>query len=102
MNEQPPLPDLETGELDEHTIDRLFDDIARDAQLVAVLIKGGAEVLAEGGGVSLSEAREKLRTRAVRGVQLRYRFGGEEWWDTLITTTDRVRIVRMRAPAEMV
>ncbi|MFO0561970.1 MAG: hypothetical protein U0269_28415 [Polyangiales bacterium] len=100
MNEHPPLPELETGELDEPTLDRLFDDIARDAQIVAVLLKGGAEVLAEGGGVTLAEAREKLRSRSVRGVQLRYRYGGEEWWDTLIAASDRVRIVRMRAPAE--
>ncbi len=60
----------------------------------------GAEVLAEGGGVSLEQARQHLRDRSVRGVQLRYRFGGHEWWDTLICAADRVRIVRMRAPAE--
>jgi hypothetical protein len=100
VSEHVPLPELETGELDEHTIDRLFDDIARDAELVAVLLKGGAEVLAEGGGVSLEQARQHLRDRSVRGVQLRYRFGGHEWWDTLICAADRVRIVRMRAPGE--
>lgn len=100
MSEDVPLPELETGELDERTIDRLFDDIARDAELVAVLLKGGAELLAEGGGVSLERARQHLRERSVRGVQLRYRFGGHEWWDTLICAADRVRIVRMRAPAE--
>ncbi len=100
MNERAPLPELETGELDEHTLDRLFDDISRDAEVLAVLLKGGAEVLAEGGGVSLDQARQKLRERSVRGVQLRYRFAGVEWWDTLICAADRVRIVRMRAPAE--
>jgi hypothetical protein len=100
VSEHVPLPELETGELDERTIDQLFEDIARDAVLVAVLLKGGAEVLAEGGGVSLEQARQHLRDRSVRGVQLRYRFGGHEWWDTLICAADRVRIVRMRAPAE--
>jgi hypothetical protein len=100
MNEPPPLPELETGEFDEPTLDRLFEDIARDAQIVAVLLKGGAEVLAEGGGVTLAGARERLRSRSVRGVQLRYRYRGEEWWDTLIAASDRVRIVRMRAQAE--
>jgi hypothetical protein len=43
VSEHVPLPELETGELDERTIDQLFEDIARDAVLVAVLLKGGAE-----------------------------------------------------------
>jgi hypothetical protein len=33
-------------------------------------------------GVSLAQARELLAARAVRGLQLRYRYDGAEWWDT--------------------
>lgn len=103
MSESPDaivLPALETQELDEATLDQLFYEIERSATVLAVLLKGAAESLAEGGDVTLAEARACLRARTVRGVQLRYRFAGVDWWDTLLLTAQRVRIVRMRAPAE--
>jgi hypothetical protein len=92
------LAELESGELDDRTLGALFDDVARDAELVAILVKGGAETLSEGMEPSLSDALALLRARRVRGVQLRYRYGGVEWWDTLIAAGERVRLLRSRAP----
>jgi hypothetical protein len=31
-------------------------------------------------------------------VQLRYRYRGRQWWDTLLRTEDGVRIVRIEQP----
>ena len=32
----------------------------------------------------------------VQGVQLRYRYRGVEWWDTVMRTSDGYRLVRMQ------
>lgn len=89
--------DLETAELDERSLAQLFADIAAHTELVAVLVKGAAESLAEGGSVTLEDALSLLKRRAVRGVQLRYRYEGREWWDTLVAQpgVDTVRVVRV-------
>lgn len=97
MNE--PLPTLHEGALDDATLDALFDDIAREAQVLAVLLKGAAESLAEGGGVPLDDARAALKRGAARGVQVRYVHRGVTWMDTVIRAPGGYRVVRMAAPA---
>lgn len=89
--------DLETAELDATALSQLFADVAAHTELVAVLVKGAAESLAEGGSVTLDDALARLQRRAVRGVQLRYRYQGREWWDTLVALpgVDTVRVVRV-------
>jgi hypothetical protein len=94
------LPTLHSAELDRATLAQLFDDIERECVVLAVLVKGGAETLAEGGGVSLSRARELVESRAVRGVQLRYQHQGVEWWDTLMVLGPTVKLLRTRAIGE--
>ncbi len=90
------LPDLQDATLDEETVDRLFEDVASGAELLEVVLKGSAEGLTpDPHETSLTTARRALRDGAVFGVQLRYRFAGTEWWDTLIRMGGGVRLVRI-------
>lgn len=90
------LPALQDAMLDEATVDRLFADVANGAELLEIVLKGGAAQLTpEPNPTSLAAARGALREGRVFGVQLRYRFAGTEWWDTLIATRAGVRLVRI-------
>jgi hypothetical protein len=91
------FPDLHESMLDESKLDALFNDIAMEAQVLSVLLKGGAEVLAEGGDVALSDALARLKGGRVRAVQVRYVHRGQAWTDTLMRTASGYRVVRIAA-----
>lgn len=91
----PALPDLHGGLLDEAALDRLFQDLGALAQLLGIAVKGGARDRAAYQRLSLDQALSLLRAREVRGLQLRYRFEGEEWWDTLMPARGGYRLVRI-------
>lgn len=95
MNEAIPLPELHEGALDEPTLDALVGDILRETRVIAVMVKGAATTLAEGGDVTLEAAIAMLREGSVRAVQVRYEHRGQLWSDTLLRTPQGVRIVRM-------
>ncbi|WP_441285759.1 hypothetical protein ACSRUE_24855 [Sorangium sp. KYC3313] len=96
------LPPLQEAVLDEATLDQLFFDLAEAAELVSVSLKGGATARAGdlpragSGGDGLALARRALGDGTALGVQIRYRFAGSEWWDTLLRTPSGVRLVRVR------
>ena len=95
MTEPIPLPTLHEGSLDDARLDALFEDIAREARVLAVLVKGGAETLSEGGDVPLDAARAALRAGGARAVQVRYVHQGVTWTDTVLRAPGGYRIVRM-------
>lgn len=90
-----PWPTVHEAELDDATLDALVGDIARETRVLAVMVKGGATALAEGGGVTLEEAVAMLRAGHVRAVQARYEHRGQTWSDTLLRGATGVRIVRI-------
>jgi hypothetical protein len=90
------LPNLQDALLDDATVDALFHDVSSSTQLLEIVFKGSAEQMTpEPAEASLARARTALRERTVFGVQLRYRFGATEWWDTLIPMPGGVRLVRI-------
>jgi hypothetical protein len=89
-----PLPSLQDAVLDDATLDQLFFDLEASAELCAVLVKGAPSEHAEDAPLSLAGARETLRAGG-RAVQIRYRYGGAEWWDTLVPTPGGTRLVRI-------
>lgn len=95
-DETPPLPELHEAEVGVDTVEDLFRDVALEAELLDVLVKGAARSHAGEGPVDLARAEHLLLSGAIRGVQLRYRHRGEEWWDTILALGDRYRVVRMR------
>jgi hypothetical protein len=97
MNEEPiELAPLQRAILDEATVDQLFFDIAQRAQLVDIVVKLGATThVPHHERPTLDEARRRLLEEEVAAVQLRYRYGGSEWWDTLLRSPHGIEIVRI-------
>lgn len=97
MNAEVPLPELRQAQLDPAGLAALLRDIAECTELLAVLPKQSAREHSSEQPLSLPEAAAALQAGALRGVQLRYRHDGAEWWDTLIAAgPERWRLVRMR------
>ena len=93
----PALPELHSSSLDDAQVAQLLTDIEVCTELTEILPKFAAQQrVPDAASVTLAQAREWLATRAVRGLQLRYRYDGADWWDTLMQDGDRYRIVRIR------
>lgn len=91
------LPDLNMTLLDAPQVDQLFRDIELCAQITEIIPKFAARgYVPDTAAVTLPQARELLAARAVRGLQLRYRYEGADWWDTLMLVGNQFRLVRIR------
>jgi hypothetical protein len=90
------LPDLQQTTLDATTLDALFADLAAHAQVLSVVPKLTPNAMVVERVIKLAAAHAGLRDGTLRGVQVRYRFEGREWCDTLIAVPDgNARLVRM-------
>ncbi len=95
------LPELTGAVLDAATVDRLFADLEACTEIIEVQVKTGARDMtrpAGGTGIGLDEARALVQSVAARAVQVRYRYEGGEWCDTLMVLPpgQGVRLVRIR------
>jgi hypothetical protein len=86
-----PLARLTTADLDSEVLSALFSDLATLVEIDEVLIKGDATAYA--GVAGLAEAQRALAAGA-RGIQIRYRWAGADWLDTLMRGPSGVRLVR--------
>lgn len=93
--EEPKLADLTEGMLDGPTLFALLDDLEACATVLDVIVKGGATSRTDAKTWGLREAAELLTSGQTHGIQIRYRYEGAEWRDTLLWTPGGVRIVRM-------
>lgn len=82
---------LTTADLDPATLAALFADLEELTEIDEVLIKGAAS--SHAGVAGLAQARLALDNGA-RAIQIRYRWAGKAWLDTLIRTPNGVRLVR--------
>lgn len=97
----PPLPDVYMSVLEREDVDRLLHDIEHHGELLAVSLKSEAHDHAGDPQADLALARRFLTDSAQRGLQLRYRFGGEVWTDTLMRLpSGAMRLVRMASPVD--
>lgn len=93
----PALPEMHTALLGEAEVDALFRDLEACAAIHEINAKTAARgSVPEVGRLTLVEARRLLCERQVRGVQIRYRHEGIEWWDTLMVRPDGWQLVRLR------
>lgn len=90
----PTLPDLHQAELDPQTLQSLFQDLATCAEIFAVVPKAGPGHTSPE-SITLEEGRELLLSGHLRGLQIRYKYNGSEWWDTLIQVTGGIRLTRI-------
>ncbi len=93
------LPPLQAALLDASTLQCLFEDLAAETSVDEILMKGAPSAYASGGPPSLAGALEALEQGEAVGVQIRYRYAGSAWWDTLLRTPGGVRLVRIEHPA---
>lgn len=90
------LPQLHETILDEATVDQLFTDIAELTQVIEVIPKTTGRGYVGEQSIPLDQARELLRSRDCRALQIRYVHDGAQWWDTLMPRPEGTRIVRIR------
>jgi hypothetical protein len=91
------LPDLTNASLDAAQVEQLLRDIELCAQITEIIPKLAARGhVPEAPNISLAQARELLASRAIRGLQIRYRYENADWWDTLMLTGEQFRLVRIR------
>jgi hypothetical protein len=100
MIDVPPLSDVL---LDDTELAQLAFDLEHAAELIDVAIRPlGARRAAASGrpapaaapAAALGAALRALSERTA-SVQLRYRYRGEEWWDTLLPAGSGTRLVRI-------
>lgn len=102
MSEEPPtpeLPDLQQSVLDPDTLAQLFSDLGSLTEILEVIPKALAEsYVPESSEIGLDEGRRMLLSGVVRGLQIRYRYQGSQWWDTLLPDAESggFRIVRIQ------
>ncbi|MCO5167419.1 MAG: hypothetical protein M9894_13815 [Planctomycetes bacterium] len=90
------LPEVLEGALDAPALEALMDDIAATGGLLAVVVRAGRQAAPPRGPSALPEVRAALLEGRVPGAQLRYRFEGREWWDTVMAAgPGRWRVVRI-------
>ena len=89
------FPEMHRGVIDAETLAQYFRDLEH-AQVFEVLVKGAPQKYAEEGPFSLEQGRQLFDAGTVRGLQIRYLWHGDEWWDTLMHGAQGVRIVRVQ------
>lgn len=94
-----PAP-LQIADLDQDKLSELFADVEALGEGVEVVLKRGPVRVESHETTSLASALQLLRGGMVHGVQLRYRYRGAEWWDTLMPTSEGFRLVRIQHDQE--
>ena len=93
------LPDLQQSTLDPETLAQLFTDLATCTEILEVIPKAMAQgYVPESSEIGLEEGQKMLLSGNVRGLQIRYRYQGSQWWDTLLPDVQHsgFRIVRIQ------
>jgi hypothetical protein len=91
------LPDLNQATLDLPGVEALLRDIAACTQVTEIIPRAAAQgYVTDGVALTLADACRLLEERAVRGLQIRYRYDGADWWDTLMVLPEGWRLVRIR------
>lgn len=97
----PPVPLMVEGVIDTVTLRRLFADLVAAATLMGIREKGSPTGYTSVGTVTADVALTRLLSGETRAVQVRYRFGGHEWSDTILALPPaQFRVVRCRHQVE--
>jgi hypothetical protein len=95
LNEGTALPELQHATLDAATVEQLFHDIEHCTEVIEVIPKFSRGAYVSVASIGLQEGKERLLGGELRALQLRYRYAGAEWWDTLMATPAGLRLVRI-------
>lgn len=95
MTTEPTLPELHQTILTPETVRDLFADLKACTEVFAVMPKAGPGYVTPE-DIGLTEGEALLVEGALRGLQIRYRYQNEEWWDTLINRDGQIHITRIQ------
>ena len=94
--EGPPVPLMVDGVIDSTTLRRLFADLATTATVLSVREKSGPSAYTSADELPPDATLARLLSGTARAAQVRYRFDGYEWSDTIMTIPNGFRVVRCR------
>ena len=89
------LPDLQDAVLNDTQLEQLFCDYRRCIRVLQIVVKQGGGRVGDESSPSLEEAEHLVRERKVRGLQIRYAYEDDLWWDTLMPVPSGIRLVRI-------
>ena len=92
----PPVPLMAEGFLDATALNQLVAGLRARATVLGVREKAAAAAYARTEEPSLDSAIVRLKAGETRAVQVRYRYDGHEWTDTVFTILTGFRVVRCR------
>lgn len=87
------------GMLDATALAALLTDLDTQAEVLDVFVKAGPRSATSAVHTPLRSAFAALESGETSAIQVRYRFAGEEWRDTLLRTPAGVRLVRAPTPS---
>jgi hypothetical protein len=93
------LPPLWQATFDDRMLDQLFADLGSSAEVLLVRVKADPQRYAADEALTLGDALDRLKAGDARGVQVCYRYDGEEWADTVLRSPGGYRLIRMKNPA---
>jgi ferredoxin-type protein NapG len=94
------LPELTETTFDEVGLRSLFRDLDALTEVDEIRLKHSARAHAAGSPPDLDEALAQVLSGQARGVQIRYRYRGEAWCDTVLPGAGGHRVVRMAEPTQ--
>ena len=92
------LPELHEARLGAQELSALQADLERCTEIQDVLPRTRLGAREPVRAMTLAQGFSGLRDGSLRGLQVRYRYQGGLWFDTLIVDDAGTRIVRMRQP----
>lgn len=95
------LAPLQVADLDRARLRDLATDVAALTTDLDVLVKTSEGYVDPDVRPTLDDAISALVAGTVRALQLRYRFDGRLYWDTILTTPNGFRLVRTDVTATM-
>lgn len=96
MKDDDAPPPMREALLDADGLAVLLRDIAAFGTIDEIVVKSGPGRVGDTTAPALEDVEALLATRQIRGVQIRYRHDGAQWWDTLLIVPNGVRLVRVR------
>jgi hypothetical protein len=89
------LPQLQQIAVDDALLDALVTDLTALTEILCVMPKAGVGRVVPK-TMPLEDGVQMLREGNLRGLQIRYRYEGDEWWDTLMQTPGGLRLTRIK------
>ncbi len=94
-DETPPgEPQMFEASWQKSQIEQLFKDLSLGADIEHVQVRTSETGAKSDRPVTLDQAEQLFREGSAKAIQIRYRFEGQTWCDTLMVHSDMVRIVR--------